>query len=334
MSLKRYFGRQRTEGSKRGKQGVSTVVGAVFFFVIAITLISFFYEVAENHIIMQQYDAQKVEEKLNFELQVLSGGNLLLIVKNNGPIPAEIIRIWVVDIVENNHTSYPQNLSQTLGIEVAPWERIYINSTEAPLNASWIPLSETHTYSIRIVTARGNIIEQDIIRGITGESRTLTTYPPWVSTSETNFSTNPSETPVPQISRDDKGNPYKKGSDVWLSIKNTGTITFFLTVDTKIVFYSEADGKVYAARLKGWKTFRWDGNKWVKDDEGPVEDNKDSLAVYPGNVIVLKFDTPKEAPGHSNTAPSGTYRIYLHVEGYDQTGKTFFQDVYYGEISF
>lgn len=309
---------------RRNKRGISTVIGAVFFFAIAMTLTSFFYEVAQNQILMQQYDAQKVTENVDARLQILSGGGVNITLTNRGPIVASVSRLWVIDKTTNTHRAY------TLDTDVHPWTTEVITSTSI---SGWQAMTENNEYTIKVVTSRGNILEPTPFTAVTGRTVSVTSYPPWVSDGVMAVSTSSSETPVPQISRNDKGDPYD-GGKVWLSLKNTGSITFFLTFQTRIVFKNTVTGKAYASRLDKWEIFTWTGTRWDMVSSGVISWDKASRAVYPGNVFVVEFETPQEAPGHASNIPSGTYWVYLRLEGFDDNGKSYFQEVYYGTLTF
>ena len=323
---------------------MSSIIGAIFFFVIAMSLIGFSYEVSQKQILMQSHDSMKVTEEVDAELQILPGGHLLLRVKNRGAIPARLTRLWIIDKTDNDHIHYPNNLAQTLDIDVAPWEETEIRTDESeqePLYSEWVPFDEEHEYSIRLVTELGNIIEPLPFRALSGETVASSSYPPWVSIGDLAVSSQSSpfgetETPVPTLSKDSDGVTPYDGGKAHLSVKNSGDIAFFLTFNSRVVFKATTGSpqKCYASRLNKWWKYTWDGSSWDKVDDGGIDQEKDSKAVYPEEIIVVEFEKPREAPGQGNDIPSGTYRVYLHLSGYDATGNAYFQDVYYGIITF
>ena len=114
-------------------------------------------------------------------------------------------------------------------------------------------------------------------------------------------------------------------------------MAFFITVRCRLVFKDTTTGDVYASEPDAWETYTWDGS-WNREDTGVIDLSKDSAAIYPyprePNMIVLRFLAPEDIPGQGTKAPSGTYQVYLHLTGYDDTGNAFIQDIYYGELTF
>ncbi len=326
--------RHKATRLRRDKRGQATVIGSIFFFMIALSLITFIYEIAQNQIVMQHQDAERVTETVDSELRVLPDGDLVINVENRGPIPVKLIGLWVIDKDDNTHIRYdiPDDKS-----DVFPWEEIEIRTDEDTMNPVWTPLDDEHEYSIRLVTDRGNIIEARPFQAISGETIGASAYPPWVSVGESDFGLNASETPVPTISKNDDGDPYTQGDKVWLSVKNTGNVAFYITRRCRVIFKDTTTGDVYAGEPDSWETYTWDGS-WNKEDSGVIDLKKDSTAVYPyprePYVIVLRFLEPQDIPGQGTKAPSGTYHVYLHLSGYDDTGNLFIQNIYYGEITF
>lgn len=336
--MKLCFGRHRARGLRRERRGAATSIGSIFFFVIAITLIGFFYEIAQNQIQMQGQDAQKASEDLNTELLILADGHIQITVINRGYIPIRLLRIWVIDKTANNHISYPNDITQKMDLYIPPWDEVIIRSDESEHIDNWVLLDNTHEYSIRLVTERGNIIEPTPILAIEGEGVTSSEWPDWVSLSETEFSEDPDDTPVPRISINNDGDAYTQGQQPWLSIKNTGDKTFFVTYQTRLIFKDTTDGTVYASAPNEWETYTGEEGDWDKEDNGNLDSSKDSAAVYPypqePYVLVLRFDKPQDVPGQGSTVPSGTYHVYLHISGYDDVGNTYFEAIYYGELTF
>ena len=318
----------------RDRRGQATVIGSIFFFMIALSLITFIYEIAQNQIAMQHQDAERVTETVDSQLLVLPDGNLSINVENRGIIPVKLIGLWVIDKDDNTHIRYdiPNEKS-----DIFPWEEIEIRTDEDTMNPVWTPLNETHEYSIRLVTERGNIIEARPFQAVSGETIGTSAYPPWVSVAESDFNSNSSATPVSAISRNNDGDPYTQGDKAWLSIQNTGSVAFFITVRCRLIFKDTTTGDVYASEPDSWETYTWDGS-WNREDTGNIDTSKDSAAVYPyprePNMIVLRFLEPQDIPGQGTKAPSGTYHAYLHLTGYDDTGNAFIQDIYYGELTF
>lgn len=319
--------RHKATRLRRDRRGQATVIGSLFFFMIALSLITFIYEIAQNQIVMQHQDAERVTETVDSELLVLPDGYLLITVENRGSIPVILIGLWVIDNTANNHTRYdiPEGM-----VDIFPWEEIVIRTDEDPMNLVWVPLDDEHEYSIRFVTERGNIIEVRPFQAISGETIALSAYPPWVSLSETDISLDGSETPVYEISKAQHSVDAYDGGDGFLSLKNTGDIAFILTANSRVIFRSDVTG-VYAGKLTAWEI--WDAEEWEEVAHGTIAAEEETRAIYPGDVVIIKFDKPSGGLESMQDIPSGyTYHVYLHLAGYDERGNTYFQDIYYGTV--
>ncbi len=318
----------------RDRRGQATVIGSIFFFMIALSLITFIYEIAQNQIVMQHQDAERVTEAIESVLLVLPDGDLLINVENRGSLPVKLIGLWVIDKDANNHTRYELPDDK---IDLLSWEEIEISTLVDTLNPVWTPLDDESEYSVRLVTSRGNIIEADPFQAISGETVGVGSYPPWVSVGESEISFNISETPVVNISRNHGGDPYD-GRDVWLSVENTGNVGFVLNMMSRVIFKDSTTGRLYSGYLTDWEKFpetEPDPGGWAgADDAGNVNPTHDTHSFYPGDLLVLNFVTPKEVPGGaaSYNLPSGFYQVYVHLAGYDDNGKRYFESMYYGEV--
>jgi len=282
---------------------------------------------------MQHQDAERVTETIDSDILVLPGGNLSINVENRGPIPVKLIGLWVIDKDDNTHTRYDLPDEK---IDVFPWEEIEISTDVDMMTPVWTALDDEHEYSIRLVTDRGNIIEARPFQAVSGESITGSTYPPWVSVSYSEMESDPSATPVVELSSDHGGAPYD-GKDVWVSAKNTGNVAFVLNMISRAVFKDSSTGRLYSGHLTYWEQFpetEPPGGWTSADVSGDVNPTKDTISVYPGDVVVLNFATPSEIPGGAaiHNVPSGSYQVYLHLAGYDDNGKRYYQSVYYGEV--
>lgn len=317
----------------RDRRGQATVIGSIFFFMIALSLITFIYEIAQNQIVMQHQDAERVTETVESVLLVLPGGHLLINVENRGPIPVKLIGLWVIDKDANNHIRYDLPDDK---IDLLSWEEIEINTSKDTFKPGWTPLDDEGEYSVRLVTGRGNIIEANPFQAISGETVGVGTYPPWVSIGESEISFNPSETPVVNISSNHGGDSYD-GKDVWLSVKNSGNIAFVLNMMSRVIFKDSSTGRLYSGYLTTWEKFpetEPPGDWQNADAFGNVNPTHDTHSFYPGDVLVLNFMTPREVPGGSASynIPSNSYQVYVHLAGYDDNGKRYFQSMYYGEV--
>lgn len=312
----------------KDRRGQATVIGSVFFFMIAVTLIYFIYEIAQNQIVMQHQDAERVTETVNSEILVLPEGNLAINVENRGPIPVKLIGLWVIDKTDNNHIRYdiPDEKS-----DVFPWEEIEIHTDEDMMNPPWDPLNDENEYSIRLVTARGNIIEARPFQAISGETIGAGAYPPWVSLGESEFIWESEETPIISISDKPDDDVAYTGGKGYLSLKNTAEITFYLTFNSRVVFksISETETSYYSSRLSKWFVYT-DFPDWDEESRGDISYIEDSKAIRKDDVIILEFLTPKDS--EVGSIQSDEYRVYLHISGYDESGNTYYQSIHYGTI--
>jgi len=95
--------------------------------------------------------------------------------------------------------------------------------------------------------------------------------------------------------------------------------------------------KSYTAVLDRWYLYTFERGDWKLLDQGYISPYVDSRAIYPGMVVVLEFSTPSEVPGSTDVKyriKSGTYDVYLLLDGYDEFGRKFTLTIYYGTVSF
>jgi len=319
--------RHKATRLRRDRRGQATVIGSIFFFMIALSLITFIFEIAQNQIAMQHQDAERVTETVDSEILVLPDGNLSINVENRGPIPVNLIGLWVIDKDDNIQIRYdiPDEKS-----DVFPWEEIEIRTDEDTMNPEWTALDDEHEYSIRLVTDRGNIIEVRPFYAISGETIALSAYPPWVSVGETDIEIDGLASPVYEISKaQDDVTPYD-GLSGFLSIKNTGNVAFILTFNSRVIFINDTTG-VYTGELSEWAI--WDAEAWEAGPSGGIGSGEDSRAIYPDDIVIVKFVKPSGGYEEVEFIQSDyTYHVYLHLAGYDERGNTYFQNIYYGIV--
>ena len=159
--------RRRVKGrTRRSKLAISTIVGAVLFFGLAITLVNFFYEVARAQIEINQFDSQRTREDIDVKLEQLlltETGRLKLFIVN-GPLPATIVRLWIT-----NETASPkQHVAFDFEVRLLPFQvgQFEFDGTCADGSATCddinkLPdfiLADETEHTIRMITARGNAI--------------------------------------------------------------------------------------------------------------------------------------------------------------------------------
>lgn len=326
---------------RRQDKGFATVIGAIFFLLTSMLIVTFMFEAHRKQMEMYNYEREVLRERVDVTITISRTLGFNMTIDNNGHETVEIIRFWVIDLTGNTHYNY----SLPIGKRVIPsHHKVNIQSHEI---SGFTTLIVGRYYAFRLITARGNIIEPNPIKALPGNI--ASTYPqytieiptlPWVSNATIIISRSRTETPVYNISRKhDETLPYD-GGKAYLSIKNIYDITIFLTGQSRIVFKGLTEPyKSYASHLSKWYIYIWDekDRKWRLVDSNDVTHSHDTIAIYKNMVIVLEFETPSEVPGDPQARykiVSGKYDVYLLLEGYDTLGRKFISTVYYGVVRF
>ncbi len=143
----------------------------------------------------------------------------------------------------------------------------------------------------------------------------------------------PSEAPITSISDKPGEDDAYTGGKGYLSLKNTGEITFYLTFNSRVVFKTAAvETRYYSTILSHWYKYYYDDPDWRSESDGGIADNKDAMPMSPGDVFILEFEKPQETVGSGDFISPGEYRVYLHISGYDESGNTYYQSIHYGII--
>ncbi|MEM3615889.1 MAG: hypothetical protein QXX09_04480 [Candidatus Methanomethylicia archaeon] len=321
----------------RRNKGFATVIGAVFFVLMSMLIVTFICDGFRRQIETYNYEKEVLRERVDLTIIISKNLGFTMSIDNNGHETAEIIRFWIIDLTGNLHYNY----TLPEGKRVIPsHSSISIESYEI---ADFSTLIKGRYYTFRLITARGNIIETNPVKAHPGNI--ASTYlqvliqVPWVSNATIEISTNASQTPVYNISSRPDSTITYDGKDAHASIKNTGNTTIFLTSNTRIVFKSLNENKSYAGPLSKWYLYYWnpDKNRWELEDSGSISPSVDSKAIYPDMVVVLEFLTPSEVPGNTDAKykiKKGTYDVYILLDGYDDMGRKFTSTIYYGTVSF
>jgi len=274
---------------------------------------------------MRAYDVERENEKISLRVMLTQGGTgFTLFINNESPETIELIRLWIIDITNNFHYNYSIPEEKKV---LNPWSETFLSSFELK---GFIGLTRRNYYVMRLVTSRGNIVETPPFIAVPGP----VTEPPWLSLGYIEACFNKAETPVYDLSDSHlKTTPYK-GGKAYISFKNIGSVTVFLTYESTIVFRSIGglEPKCYAGYLVEWYCYVWDPKveKWMLKDSGTITHVKDSKAIYPGEVVILGFEEPSEIPGSGAGIREGTYDVFFAASGYDEFGKIFFASIYIG----
>jgi len=134
---------------RRKKRGMSSILGTLIFVGILFTAVIPMYLVMNQaDIILEQekheiacLDEDKEREDVSFYVYPDTSDDLVVVVQNNSPMGAKVVRVWINDD--------PNSASTVLdpmegGVQLGPYD---------------VPLDEGATYKFRITTERGNVYE-------------------------------------------------------------------------------------------------------------------------------------------------------------------------------
>jgi len=140
----------------KGKRGISTVLGTVYFVIIMLLAFNLvLWEIGQMDTYQQsvnernQIDWERLNEKVEIVFALVSSSNHLNVtVTNVGGLTAHLVDLWVTD----RTPSPPVQSLFVLNDYVSP------GSTVANIGDD-ISVDPTHAYKVRIVTERGNTLE-------------------------------------------------------------------------------------------------------------------------------------------------------------------------------
>jgi hypothetical protein len=118
---------------------------------------------------------------------------------------------------------------------------------------------------------------------------------------------------------------YDNDDEVSVSVINSGTTGIWLTYQgSRVTFDNLATTTAYAGI--------------AKSVNGTLIDvNTDSLLISPGYFAKVNFTQPKSAPTNStgtvDLIPPGTYKAYVFLQGYDETGQFFLRTKNIGAVT-
>ena len=134
---------------RRKKRGMSSILGTLIFVGILFTAVIPMYLVMnEADIILEQekheiacFDEEKEREEMSFYVYPDESDDLVVVVQNNSPMGAKVVRVWIND--------EPSSASAVLdpmegGVEIGPYS---------------VALEEGAIYNVRITSDRGNVYD-------------------------------------------------------------------------------------------------------------------------------------------------------------------------------
>lgn len=108
-------------------------------------------------------------------------------------------------------------------------------------------------------------------------------------------------------------------------IYNSGKNGAWLTYNSRIAFETLDGSQAYGAWVTGF-------------DVHPFSSSEDSEYIAPGNTLQITFSIPSTHPGTGVPSPDPVvipvdrYKMYVFLNGYDQTGSVFFGTQYIGVV--
>ena len=119
------------------------------------------------------------------------------------------------------------------------------------------------------------------------------------------------QTPFPDVSYPGYFT-YDNSARGQLNIFNPSEKGHFINYLSRVVFEEEISGAPYAAYIDQ------NGNE-------AINSNQDSPIIPANQTSTFEFDKPRSQPGNTSSelVPEGRYRLYVFLNGYDQTGQSF-----------
>ena len=123
------------------------------------------------------------------------------------------------------------------------------------------------------------------------------------------------------------------GGDIILQVTHLGPKGAWFALSTRVVFNDTASDTSYAGFLYEYSE---------TDDSCPnncdVDRNSDTRFVQVGESIKFIFREPNSRPlfqgGDGTPITSGSYRVFVHMRGYDENGQLYLQIADYGTLSY
>jgi len=134
---------------RRKKKGMSSILGTLIFVGILFTaVIPMYLTMNQADIIFEKekheiarLDEDKDREDMSFYCYPDLSDDLMVVVQNNSPMGAKVVRVWINNTIHDTSTELD---AMEGGVEIGPYD---------------VPLDEGATYNFRITTERGNVFD-------------------------------------------------------------------------------------------------------------------------------------------------------------------------------
>lgn len=142
---------QRNIRGKRSRRGVASAIGAILFLAMSVMLIGFMQEVYQTGANVNQSDLEKSQEVVSITTAYLDEyGRLVLNVTNRGSVTAHLVRLWIINQTDNDYRDFT-------------FSNLYIEPGASGWNVTSVTLTSGKTYTIQVVTERGNIASYNLV---------------------------------------------------------------------------------------------------------------------------------------------------------------------------
>jgi|GEM_PF-3029551 hypothetical protein len=122
----------------------------------------------------------------------------------------------------------------------------------------------------------------------------------------------------------------ESGEPILVRISNPSNASIVVNHLSRIILRSTQDNTTYAGIITDWAE--------TSDPTltTPINSDQDSRIIAPGDSLYLKFSAPTTIPSRTGDQgsypPSGTYRLIVHLEGYDSNGALFVRILDFGDV--
>jgi len=155
----------------RNRRGLSTVVGAVFFVIAATTVIRYISysmntidQFAESVIVKEAENINRGLEDITISQVTIDDGEFNMTVVNTGSLPIHLTRLWVTD----ENSAVPDKKAD-IDVRINPGKEAIKIGEETGIVAD-----STISYSLKIVTERGNLATYSVSPDIPMQIQLLT----------------------------------------------------------------------------------------------------------------------------------------------------------------
>ena len=134
----------------RPKRGVSTVAGALFFIIIAMTIITgLLLWSMDTQRRMNDLDARRLSQNIVItDVSFPDTGVVNITVRNEGPEPVLLVAVWIIDKTDNTHTRIDLE-------EAYPPDGVVVNTGDTESFTVDYDWTSGHTYVVKVITHLG-----------------------------------------------------------------------------------------------------------------------------------------------------------------------------------